>query len=240
MFYREARKAAKTLTLLMWCVHLCGWPNTSDVSRVALANHRKGQCVRAAGPAAGLMSLPVGALKLIVLIGLVIQTCFHSIIIKYSTAHPSSDGRKYVASTTVLLSEFVKIVVCIFVIAWQERSSMSKAVRVMIRTGWTMFIPAFLFAIQNNLSFVALRFLQPATFQVVYQSKIFTTAIMSVILLKKRLSKLQWVCLALLVQGVVLAQIPSNCPLSAAETNVAQQVMGSGVVIIMAIASGLR
>ena len=46
-----------------------------------------------------------------------------------------------------------------------------------------MLIPAGLFNLQNNLSFVALTHLDAATFQVLSQFKLLTTAIMSVLLL---------------------------------------------------------
>jgi len=71
-----------------------------------------------------------------------------------------------------------------------------------------MLIPAGLFNLQNNLSFVALTYLDAATFQVLSQFKLLTTAIMSVILLENvKLSKLKWFSLVLLIFGVSLIQV---------------------------------
>ena len=71
-----------------------------------------------------------------------------------------------------------------------------------------MLIPAGLFNLQNNLSFVALTHLDAATFQVLSQFKLLTTAIMSVLLLNNvKLNKLKWLSLVLLIFGVSLIQV---------------------------------
>ena len=67
-------------------------------------------------------------------------------------------------------------------------------------------VPAFLYTIQNNLCHVALKHLSPLIYQILYQSKILTTAGFSVLLLDKRLSQLHWLSLCLLAAGIVLVQ----------------------------------
>lgn len=52
--------------------------------------------------------------------------------------------------------------------------------------------------------------LDAATFQVTYQLKILTTAFFSVIILKRNLSKLKWIALALLTVGIALVNLPKN------------------------------
>ncbi len=73
-------------------------------------------------------------------------------------------------------------------------------------------IPAVLYVLLNNLYYIALSNLDAAVFQVMYQLKLFTTAILSVIILKKKLSRIQWFSLLLLFFGVILApvQTPEN------------------------------
>jgi UDP-sugar transporter A1/2/3 len=71
-----------------------------------------------------------------------------------------------------------------------------------------MLVPAGLFNLQNNLSFVALTYLDAATFQVLSQFKLLTTAIMSVLMLDNvRLSKMKWFSLLILIIGVSLIQV---------------------------------
>lgn len=69
--------------------------------------------------------------------------------------------------------------------------------------------PTFL-VIQNNLQYVAASNLDAATFQVTYQMKILTTAVFSVLLLRKKLSPSQWLSLVFLAIGVGIVQIQAG------------------------------
>lgn len=74
---------------------------------------------------------------------------------------------------------------------------------------WKLSIPAILYVIQNNLQFVAAANLDVPTFQVTYNLKILTTALFSVILLKRRLSSKKWLALLCLAAGVGIVQLQS-------------------------------
>ena len=66
---------------------------------------------------------------------------------------------------------------------------------------------AFLYTVQKNLLYVAISNLDAAVFQVTYQAKILTTALFSVLLLKRKLSKEKIGGLLLLTIGVALVQL---------------------------------
>ena len=68
-------------------------------------------------------------------------------------------------------------------------------------------IPSGLYAIQNNLLFIALSYLNAATYQVTYQLKILTTALCSVFMLGKTIEKHQWFSLFMLAVGVALVTV---------------------------------
>lgn len=70
-----------------------------------------------------------------------------------------------------------------------------------------MSVPSALFTVQNSLSFLALSHLDAATYQIMGQLKILTTALISVHILKKRLSNFKWFSLLILVAGVSLLQV---------------------------------
>jgi UDP-sugar transporter A1/2/3 len=70
--------------------------------------------------------------------------------------------------------------------------------------------------IQNNLQYVAATNLEAATFQVTYQMKILTTAAFSVMLLRKKLSTIQWISLLFLALGVGIVQIQAGAHSGAA------------------------
>lgn len=63
-------------------------------------------------------------------------------------------------------------------------------------------IPALLYLIQNTVLYVALSNLSAPLFQVTYQAKLVTTAVVSVIMLGRQYSRKQWFCLVALSAGV--------------------------------------
>ena len=64
--------------------------------------------------------------------------------------------------------------------------------------------PAALYLFQNNILYVALANLSAPVFQVCYQSKLVTTALVSVLMLNRKYSKLQWLCFVFLGLGVAI------------------------------------
>jgi len=65
-------------------------------------------------------------------------------------------------------------------------------------------IPSMLYLLQNTLLYTALSNLSAPIFQVTYQSKLLTTAVVSVVMLQRRYSPKQWVCLCMLGMGVAI------------------------------------
>ncbi|KAN0064968.1 UDP-galactose transporter Gms1 [Thecaphora frezii] len=76
--------------------------------------------------------------------------------------------------------------------------------------GWKLAIPALLYVLQNNLQFVAVSNLEPPVFICAYQLKILTTAMFSILLLRRRLGAWQWASLAMLALGVAVVQLQSQ------------------------------
>lgn len=70
-----------------------------------------------------------------------------------------------------------------------------------------MSVPAILYTFQTNLLYIAASHLDPATFIVLQQLKIFSSAISSLFLLNRRLSAGQWSALLLLFTGICIVQM---------------------------------
>ena len=68
-------------------------------------------------------------------------------------------------------------------------------------------VPAFIYTVQNNLLYVSISNLPAAVFQVSYQMKILTTAMFSITMLGKKISKTQWMALLVLFVGVAIVQV---------------------------------
>ncbi|TPX78360.1 hypothetical protein CcCBS67573_g00413 [Chytriomyces confervae] len=164
------------------------------------------------------------------------------IVMKYSRK-AESDG-PYLASTAVLLSELAKFIIC-FVLHLRDRTTPISRNQLYAdllgpeSDAWKMMVPAALYVIQNNLQYLAVTNLDPATFQVSYQMKILTTAVFSVLMLKKTLTRLKWLSLVLLTFGIALVQIPSDSGKKDSEITGLQSIIGLTAVAIACVLSGL-
>ncbi|KAG1709730.1 UDP-N-acetylglucosamine transporter [Nymphon striatum] len=123
------------------------------------------------------------------------------------------EGPMYLASTSVVIIEFIKLIIAVIMLGYESKHFSSFILRIyydlicqpvdMLKVS----IPALLYAIQNNLIFVSLSNLDPATYQVTSQFRILTTALVMYFVLKKRLSHQQWFALFLLFLGVVFVNM---------------------------------
>jgi UDP-sugar transporter A1/2/3 len=100
-------------------------------------------------------------------------------------------------------------------------------------------VPAVLYTFQNNLQFIAASNLDAATFQVTYQGKILTTALLSVVLLHHKLSKTQWLSLLILTIGVAAVQASPSGGGSKSSSSQGSYVIGLGSIILACFLSGL-
>lgn len=97
-----------------------------------------------------------------------------------------------------------------------------------------LLVPAIFYTIQNNLQLVAATNLDPATFQVLYQGKILTTAFFAIIILRQALSFLQWLSLFVLTLGVACVQVP----FASTRAQEGNNMVGTVSVTVACICSG--
>ncbi|KAI9352714.1 nucleotide-sugar transporter-domain-containing protein [Obelidium mucronatum] len=139
-----------------------------------------------------------------------------TLVVQYSRSLYSRNEDMYLASTAVLMSEILKLVVCYGLYVQEPQNKGASLFKLLENLygpeaeSWKMMIPAALYVIQNNLQYLAISNLDPATFQVTCQMKILTTAVFSVMMLKKSLSKTKWFSLLLLTVGIALVQFQSS------------------------------
>jgi len=145
---------------------------------------------------------------------LVCQNSALTCTMRWSRAHTS--GPLYATSTAVVMSELAKIAVS-FLLLLVECGSLAKfkeSLQVELfgkpEESLKLLVPGLLYTLQNNLQYVASANLQPAVFQVMYQVKMLTTAILSVTMLKKKLRPHQWGGVGLLTLGLVLVQLSQS------------------------------
>ncbi|KAF8858662.1 nucleotide-sugar transporter [Acephala macrosclerotiorum] len=129
------------------------------------------------------------------------------------------DGKgRYLASTAIFLVEVIKLIASFGLTIHETSRShpsdaplklLSRALEsIFVGDGWKLCVPAALYTLQSSLLYRAISNLNVATFQVTYQLRILTTALFSVLLLKRQLSLTRWVALFLLTLGIAVVQVP--------------------------------
>lgn len=156
---------------------------------------------------------------------LVLQNASISLLTSYTRSAPAGTPL-YLPSTVVVLVELLKLILCVFKVALDSRSSACSGASACKSSWWAhikyevitrnplefaqISVPAALYAVQNNVNFAALSRLDPPVYQLLYQLKVITTALFSVCLLRKSLGCLQWAALFMLFGGVVLVQVVAS------------------------------
>lgn len=117
-----------------------------------------------------------------------------------------SKGDLYVLNHLLITTEIFKLLLscCLECIETKGHLVGSLATHV-FQTPHDSFIvagPSIMYVFENTFIYDAIANLSVSMFQVIYQSKLLTTAIMSVILLNREYSTKQWICLATLGFGV--------------------------------------
>ncbi|KAI7884849.1 nucleotide-sugar transporter [Lichtheimia hyalospora FSU 10163] len=188
--------------------------------------------------------------KYLVLLLLIVQNSALNLVMRYTRASVPSD-QQYLASTAVFMNECVKLIVCFGALYTMTcRRSLSRLVKLLhyeFITQWPFAVktavPAVIYLIQNNLQYVAATHLDVATFAVLYQLKLLTTAFFSRIVLNKTLSQIKWVALGLLTIGIALVVLPKEELVESSSTNESignqSSVQGYAAVLVACVLSGL-
>ena len=175
-------------------------------------------------------------LKYLSLFVLVFQNTALVLTLRYSRI---VQGPRYLVSTAVTIAEGAKVLVCLSVILYNNGVIATLNI---LKTEWTLprlakvSVPAILYTVQNNLLYIALSHLDAATYQVTYQLKILTTALFSVLMLKKSLSRVQWGSLVILMVAVALVQMPSTQKESSESST--SSTIGLAAILVACLTSG--
>lgn len=109
----------------------------------------------------------------------------------------------YISVTATFLIEVLKLVLMLAAIAVTRTPAPA---RMPLRESVLYAVPSFLYMVDNNLNYVILRFMDPATLAVLWNLKIITTAVLFRLVLKRELSELHKIAIVLLLLGVVTSQ----------------------------------
>lgn len=183
-------------------------------------------------------------LKYISLAVLVVQNASLILSIRFVRTLP---GDRFYATSAVVMAEVLKVVTCLIIILLQKKLNVKEAalflydcIVVQYKDTLKLAVPSLIYTLQNNLQYIAISNLPAATFQVTYQLKILTTALFSVLMLRKSLSRIQWVSLLLLFAGVAIVQVQQEGNKESTVTNDSSQnyMVGLVAVVISCLSSG--
>lgn len=119
----------------------------------------------------------------------------------------------YNPTTVVLFTECLKLLVCCACYG-RDHSIKNLAAEIMKnRKVFALYlVPALLYCVYNNLSFLNLAAFDPTTYFLLLQFRVVVTGILFQILFKKNLSMIQWISLVLLTFGCIIKEVPSINP----------------------------
>ncbi|KAJ1456130.1 nucleotide-sugar transporter-domain-containing protein [Pelagophyceae sp. CCMP2097] len=160
------------------------------------------------------------SLKVILLGSLVVQNATLNVAARWSRVVAERDERLtgcgYSAPTAVAVIELVKVVASVFFFA-VERRSLRSAVAEFCHVTRTqplecakMVVPALLYTVQNNLLLVAADNLEGPILALFGQLKILTTAVFSVLMLRRALGRRRWLALFVLTCAIAVVQISQH------------------------------
>ncbi|OII71838.1 UDP N-acetylglucosamine transporter-like nucleotide sugar transporter [Cryptosporidium ubiquitum] len=157
-------------------------------------------------------------MRYLTLVLMAIQCICVVLCMKLSVTYPASDGKQYLTPVAVVMGEILKLFTSLFMIFQiSGGNSIKEFICALkceflydIKGNLLIIIPGILFLFQNNLTYIALEHLPASVYQVTAQLKVLTTAIFSVVLLKRRLGSTRWFACFLLFVGVLLVQKSSN------------------------------
>uniref|UniRef100_A0A8D3D7C9 Solute carrier family 35 member 2 n=1 Tax=Scophthalmus maximus TaxID=52904 RepID=A0A8D3D7C9_SCOMX len=166
-------------------------------------------------------------LKYISLAVLVVQNASLILSIRYVRTLP---GDRFFTTSAVVMAEVLKV------LTFNVKETVLFLVDSIVfqyKDTLKMSVPSLIYTLQNNLQYVAISNLPAASFQVTYQLKILTTALFSVLMLRKSLSRVQWVSLLLLFAGVAIVQSPTR-----PQVTQHNYMVGLVAVVISCLSSG--
>lgn len=141
---------------------------------------------------------------------LLFQNVAESFFLRWSRQSMATSGIKYDTQAPILLTQVLKLVISVVMARWSDHILFRDMVMYFWNLGakqWViMAMPAFLYTLQNNLRYLALSYIASSTYQLLIQSKIITTAVMSVVMLQVKIVRIQWLILAILFASLVLTQ----------------------------------
>ncbi|XP_036034000.1 CMP-sialic acid transporter [Onychomys torridus] len=177
--------------------------------------------------------------KLYCLAVMTLVAAAYTVALRYTR---TANKELYFSTTAVCVTEVIKLLISAGLLATETgslgrfKTSLSENILGSPKELVKLSVPSLVYAVQNNMAFLALSHLDAAVYQVTYQLKIPCTALCTVFMLNRKLSKLQWISVFMLCAGVTLVQWkPAQATKVVVEQN---RLLGFGAIAIAVVCSG--
>ncbi|XP_006975372.1 CMP-sialic acid transporter isoform X1 [Peromyscus maniculatus bairdii] len=177
--------------------------------------------------------------KLFCLAVMTLVAAAYTVALRYTR---TTNKELYFSTTAVCVTEVIKLLISVGLLAKETgslgrfKTSLSENILGSPMELVKLSVPSLVYAVQNNMAFLALSHLDAAVYQVTYQLKIPCTAFCTVFMLNRKLSRLQWISVFMLCVGVTLVQWK---PAQATKVVVEQNpFLGFGAIAIAVLCSG--
>mmetsp|Transcript_22682 Transcript_22682/g.33821 ORF Transcript_22682/g.33821 Transcript_22682/m.33821 type:complete len:370 (-) Transcript_22682:276-1385(-) len=176
----------------------------------------------------------------IVLVVLTLQNASVPLMMRYAR---TSEAEPYCVPMLVVIQEMLKLLASVGLLAYEVGlANVANTINAeIIQKPWStlrLSVPAMLFFLQNNCMQLANSHLPAAVFQVTYQGKTFVVAILSVLMLGRRLERFKWLGITGLAIGVSLVQSTRSSDKTSRDGGDANVLLGLVYVLTAAFCSG--
>lgn len=172
--------------------------------------------------------------KLILLVMMVLQNSATVLVGRYTRAGVK-ESELYQVNHLIMVCEIGKLVLSAALEFYTTQGKLLQSVNAHILQrpydALKILVPALLYLVQNTLLYVALSNLTAPIFQVTYQAKLVTTALVSVVMLQRSYSIQQWVCLFLLSLGVAIVVLGETKAKTTTETTAVRKLAEAAAAV---------
>nr|CAD2203788.1 unnamed protein product [Meloidogyne enterolobii] len=146
---------------------------------------------------------------------LVVQNTSQVLLMRYATTRNPSINPPFLKTVAVFFNEIVKFftsLILFFLLTGNNKKAFCLIKKHFFYKffGYTQSWNTCIYLCYSKFSFICVENLDAGTYMVTYQLKILTTAIFTVLILKRKLSIQQWISLIVLIFGVAIVQISAN------------------------------
>jgi UDP-sugar transporter A1/2/3 len=173
--------------------------------------------------------------KILLLVLMVLQNSATVLVGRYTRASVAKDDL-YSVNHLIVITELGKLLLSAALELQTSRGRLVESIRLhnleRPLDAAKIVVPALLYLVQNTLLYVALSNLTAPIFQVTYQCKLVTTALVSVVMLQRSYSLQQWTCLVVLSVGVAIVVLDNDSKQSGSSTSKTEQSLFVGLVAV--------